>query len=49
MTQIKYGISFYKIEGVYLMSITDTQIYVALLVALFAGFMALRLSLELYK
>lgn len=31
------------------MSITDTQIFVALLVALFAGFMALRLSLELYK
>lgn len=31
------------------MSITDTQIFTALLVALFAGFMALRLSLELYK
>jgi len=49
MTQISDGISFYKIEGVNTMSITETQIFVALLVALFAGFMALRLSLELYK
>lgn len=31
------------------MSIADTQIYIALVVALFTGFMALRLSLELYK
>ena len=28
---------------------TDTQIYIALVVALFAGIMALRLSTELYK
>ena len=28
---------------------TDTQIYIALVVALFAGVMALRLSTELYK
>ena len=31
------------------MPISETQIYVALLVALFVGFMAMRLSLELYK
>ncbi len=31
------------------MPISETQIYVALLVALFTGFMAMRLSLELYK
>ncbi len=31
------------------MAISETQILVALLVALFAGFMAMRLSLELYK
>lgn len=31
------------------MPVSETQIYVALLVALFAGFMAMRLSLELYK
>ena len=28
---------------------TSTQIYIALVVALFAGIMALRLSTELYK
>lgn len=31
------------------MSISDTQIYIALVVALVTGFMAMRLSLELYK
>ncbi len=31
------------------MSISDNQIYIALVVALFAGFMAMRLSMELYK
>ncbi|MDJ0593960.1 MAG: photosystem I reaction center subunit XII [Pleurocapsa sp. MO_226.B13] len=31
------------------MSISDTQIYIALVVALFAGIMAIRLSTELYK
>ena len=31
------------------MAISDTQIYTALLVALFAGVMAMRLSLELHK
>ncbi|MFE1744168.1 photosystem I reaction center subunit XII [Coleofasciculus sp. H7-2] len=31
------------------MSISDTQVYVALVVALFAGIMAVRLSTELYK
>lgn len=31
------------------MSLSDTQVYIALVVALFAGFMAMRLSLELYK
>ncbi len=31
------------------MSLTDTQIFVALLVALIPGVMAVRLSLELYK
>ncbi|MEW5855807.1 MAG: photosystem I reaction center subunit XII [Cyanobacteriota bacterium] len=31
------------------MSISDTQVYVALVVALFAGIMAFRLSTELYK
>jgi len=29
--------------------ISDSQVYVALVVALFAGIMALRLSTELYK
>ncbi len=31
------------------MSLSDTQIFVALIIALFTGFMALRLSTELYK
>ncbi len=31
------------------MSLTDTQIFVALVVALIPGVMAVRLSLELYK
>ncbi len=31
------------------MSLTDTQIFIALLVALIPGVMAVRLSLELYK
>ena len=31
------------------MPLSETQIFVALLVALFAGVMAFRLSLELYK
>lgn len=31
------------------MPITDNQVYIALVVALFAGFMAMRLSMELYK
>ncbi|MBD1837910.1 photosystem I reaction center subunit XII [Coleofasciculus sp. FACHB-64] len=31
------------------MSISDTQVYIALVVALFAGIMAFRLSTELYK
>lgn len=31
------------------MSLTDTQVYIALAVALFPAIMALRLSTELYK
>jgi photosystem I subunit XII len=31
------------------MGITDTQVFIALVVALFPGLMAIRLSLELYK
>ena len=31
------------------MSISDTEIYIALVVALFTGVMAIRLSTELYK
>lgn len=31
------------------MSISETQIFVALLIALFTGVLALRLSTELYK
>jgi photosystem I subunit XII len=31
------------------MAITDTQVFIALIVALFPGLMAIRLSLELYK
>lgn len=31
------------------MSISDTEIYIALVVALFTGIMAIRLSTELYK
>ncbi|WP_319420087.1 photosystem I reaction center subunit XII [Pleurocapsa sp. FMAR1] len=31
------------------MSLSDTQIFIALLVALIPGVMAVRLSLELYK
>jgi photosystem I subunit XII len=31
------------------MGITDTQVFIALIVALFPGLMAIRLSLELYK
>lgn len=31
------------------MGITDTQVYIALLVALIPGFLAFRLSTELYK
>ncbi|MEM7756623.1 MAG: photosystem I reaction center subunit XII [Cyanobacteria bacterium P01_G01_bin.67] len=31
------------------MPLTDTQVYIALVVALFSGFMAMRLSMELYK
>ncbi len=31
------------------MSISETQIFVALIIALFAGVLALRLSTELYK
>jgi photosystem I subunit XII len=31
------------------MSITDTQVFIALIIALFPGLMAIRLSLELYK
>ena len=29
--------------------VTDNQIFIALVIALFAGIMAMRLSLELYK
>ena len=31
------------------MSISDTEIYIALVIALFTGVMAIRLSTELYK
>jgi photosystem I reaction center subunit XII len=31
------------------MELSDTQVYIALVVALFSGIMALRLSTELYK
>lgn len=31
------------------MSLSDTQIFIALAVAIIPGFLALRLSLELYK
>ena len=31
------------------MSLSDTQVYIALVVALFSGIMAVRLSTELYK
>ncbi len=31
------------------MALSDTQVYIALVVALFSGIMALRLSTELYK
>ena len=31
------------------MPLSDTQVYIALVVALFSGIMALRLSTELYK
>ncbi len=31
------------------MDLSDTQVYIALVVALFSGIMALRLSTELYK
>lgn len=31
------------------MGITDTQVFIALIIALFPGFLAIRLSLELYK
>ncbi|MGL4881427.1 MAG: photosystem I reaction center subunit XII [Waterburya sp.] len=31
------------------MGISDTQVFIALVVALFPGLMAIRLSLELYK
>ena len=32
-----------------IMPLSDTQIFVALIIALFPGFLAMRLSLELYK
>ena len=32
-----------------IMALSDTQVYIALVVALFSGIMALRLSTELYK
>jgi photosystem I subunit XII len=31
------------------MSLTDTQVYIALVIALIPGILAFRLSLELYK
>lgn len=50
MTQIKDGISFYQIRRSNItMPISETQIFVALIIALFPGFLAMRLSLELYK
>lgn len=50
MTQIKDGISFYQNRrSKIIMPISDTQIFVALIIALFPGIMAIRLSTELYK
>ena len=50
MTQIKDGMSFYQIRRSKItMPISETQIFIALIIALFPGFLAMRLSLELYK
>ena len=51
MTQIKDGISFYLKQNVRrkITMLSDTQIFIALVVALIPGIMAIRLSTELYK
>jgi photosystem I subunit 12 len=51
MTQIKDGISFYLKQNVRRKTtmLSDTQVFIALVVALIPGIMAIRLSTELYK
>ena len=51
MTQIKDGISFYLKQNVRrkITMLSDTQVFIALVVALIPGIMAIRLSTELYK
>ena len=51
MTQIKDGTSFYLKQNVRrtIMQLSDTQVFIALVVALIPGIMAIRLSTELYK
>jgi photosystem I subunit XII len=52
LTQIKDGISYCSDQNKRsknTMPLTDTQVFIALAVALFPGIMALRLSTELYK
>lgn len=52
LKQIKDGISYCSDQNKrskITMPLTDTQVFIALAVALFPGIMALRLSTELYK
>ena len=51
MTQIKDGTPFYLKQKVrrIIMQLSDTQVFIALVVALIPGIMAIRLSTELYK
>ena len=51
MTQIKDGTTFHLKQNVRrtIMQLSDTQVFIALVVALIPGIMAIRLSTELYK